>query len=232
MSNYYDDLINKIEELIKKDKKHEALNIIKEELNLPYVPKLYEDKLNNYLAQLDEKKEKKPFMFSREELITIMNESKKHDVNFLLDVSSGFEQYNWNGFEKEIEVILNDKNLDNKVKSIIYNNLVVQGLSYDFKIGKYVINPTKNKTMFETHFALKNLVDLSHKQFDDPSIFDICEKIFFIYVMNCFPESMFFEYKNITNELISIANVMIGTKDVKTLTKEEQELYKIINANH
>lgn len=103
-------------------------------------------------------------------------------------------------------------------------------MSYDFKIANYVINPIKNKTMFETQFALKNLVDLSSKKMDDPSIFDVCEKIFFLYLMNRFPESMFFEYKDITNEIINIANVMLGIKKSNELSTEEKIIFDHINA--
>lgn len=229
--NYYELLIEEIESLINQNKEEEALKKIDEELNLPYVPKIYEEKLQKYLNNLSlSKKDKntKKVYFSREELLTIMSEYKKHDINFLIDICNEFEQYNWVNYEKEIESIFNT-NIDNKVKSIIYNTLVVQNLNHDFKIKNITINPIINKTIFETQFAIQNLLKLSHKQFDDPSIFDICEKIFFIYLMNKFPESLFLEYIDITNELISIANVMLGIKKIEDLNQKEISMYQAIN---
>ncbi|WP_022934574.1 hypothetical protein ACJA28_02330 [Mesomycoplasma moatsii] len=229
--NYYELLIEEIESLINQNKEEEAFKKIDEELNLPYVPKIYEEKLKKYLHNLNlSKKSKniKKVYFSREELLTIMSEYKKHDINFLLDICNEFEQYNWINFEKEIENIFNT-DIDSKVKSIIYNTLVVQNLDHDFKLKNITINPVKNKTIFETQFAIKNLIKLSHKHFDDPSIFDICEKIFFIYLMNKFPESLFFEHIDITNELINIANVMLGIKKTKDLNQKEISIYQTIS---
>lgn len=93
-TNYYDELIEKIKELIKNKKNQEALAIVKEELSLPYVPKIYEEQLNIFLEQLDEKETKKRTYFSREEIITIINEYQKHDVDFVINVCNEMEQYN------------------------------------------------------------------------------------------------------------------------------------------
>lgn len=230
MPNYYDELIKKIEQLLKENKVSEALSLIKEELSLPYVPKQYETKLNDLLSKLEPKKESKKTLFSRDELISIINEYKNHDINFILEISYGFEQYNWNGYEKEIEKIFNFDGLDKKVKCIIYNSLVVQNLSYDFKINQLVLNPTKTKTPFESDFAIRNLVLLSKKDFDDPSLLNICEKIFFIYIMNLFPDSVFFEFKDITNEIANIAKVMLGINKKEDLSTEEINIFNIIKS--
>ncbi|MBD5422902.1 MAG: hypothetical protein HDR43_00135 [Mycoplasma sp.] len=228
--NYYDELIEKIENFIKNNNKIGALKLIKEELSLPYVPKKYEEKLYVFLEQLEIKNEsKKTSYFSRDELIQIIKEYKKHNIDFLLDISSKFDENNWIGYEKEINEIFNYDDLDKKVKSIIYNTLVLQNINYDFTIDKLIINPVKNKTIFETEFALQNLTNLSKQKYEDPSIFSISQKIFFIYLMNCFPNCLFFEFKDITKEIINISNVMLGIKDKKDLTKEETEIFTIIN---
>ncbi len=230
--NYYDELIEEIEQLIKEDKKELALKKIKEELSLPYVPKLYEEKLFSFLNQIgyqEQDKNQKKSIFSREELLTIMNEYRKHDIDFLFDISNGFEQYNWVGYEKDIETILNYDDLDNKVKALIYNNLVIQNLNYDFRINQLIINPIKNKTSFETLFALKNLEAIQKKDFEDPSLREMCQKLLFLYIMNKFPNSMFIEYEDISEQLLKISQVMIGQINRDELSAKENALYEIIN---
>ena len=135
--NYYDEIIEKIELLINEQKNDQALKILNEELSISYVPREYEEKLIKLKNKIEpEKEQKRKSLFSREELLTIVNEYEKHDINFLVDICNGFEEYNWNGFEKELEKIFNLKNLDSKIKSVIYNNLVVQNMNYEFKIEK------------------------------------------------------------------------------------------------
>lgn len=228
--NYYEQLLENVRKLIDSKKNELAIEMIEEELNLPYVPKIYEEELTKYLSILKkETKNNKNHQFSKDEIIVIMNEYKKYDVDFLLNVTTMFDQYNWNGYEIDIENILNYSDLDPKAKSMIYNNLAIQNINYDFKINSLTINPFKNKTIFETNFVLKNLEAIIKKQIDDISIIDICKKILFIYVMNMFPNSLFIEYENIANELINISKVMIGLKSVEELSTKEKGIYNIIN---
>lgn len=228
--NYYDELIENIEILISENKKNEAAKIIEEELSLIYVPLEYEKKLNSYLDQIQPKNDKnnKQKLFSREEILTIINEYRKHDNNFLIEIASLFDENNWRGFEKEINDIFNLKELDNKVKSIIYNSLVVQDIDYNFQIDNLKINPKENKTIFETEFSLKNLSILSKKDFEVSNVFDVCEKIFFIYIMNQFPSCLFFKFEDITNEISNIAYVMLGIKKEHNLTEKEKNIFSII----
>lgn len=227
--NYYEELIEKLENLIKDNKNTEVLKILNEELSLPYVPKEYEEKFHQLLLEVLPEKQTKKSFFSRDELITLINEHKKYDVSFLLDISNGFNEYNWIGYEKQIQDIFDLKNLDNKIKCSIYNSLVIQNIDYDFLINNIKLNPFKNKTIFETNFAIKNLMNLDKKDLKDKTINSICEKIFFIYLMNEFPKCMNFEYKDISGELISIAEVMIGNRNIEELNESEKKLYLDIN---
>lgn len=228
--NYYDELIENIEQLISNNKKDEALKIIKDELSLIYVPIEYEKKLNSYLHQIEPENEesKRQKLFSRDELITIISEYEKHSSEFLIEIASLFDENNWRGYENQINKIFNLKNLDKKVKSIIYNSLVVQDIDYDFEIENVKINPKKNKTTFETEFSLKNLMKLSKKDYEISNVRDVSERIFFIYIMNQFPKCLSFDYEDITEEISNIAYVMLGIKSENDLNEKEKEIFSII----
>ncbi len=230
MSNYYDELIQKIEKLIEENKLKEALILIEDELKMPYIPKIYEDKIINLYEKLNpniDSKIKQTY-FSKEEIIEMILDYEKYDVQFLIDLCSNLDVYNWNNNTDDLQNIFNFKNLDNKIKSIIYNTLATQGIDYNFNIKNQIINPSKNKTIFETDFSIKNLISLSKKNIENPGIIEVAQKIFFIYLMNQFPKSLFFEYKDISNEFINISEVMLGIKSNNDLTLEEQKIYKII----
>lgn len=226
--NYYDELIKKIKDLIEIKKNNEALNLINEELSMPYVPKIYEQKLYDLLSIVNpEKANEKKIYFSRDELLIMFENYKDFDNDFLLNISSYFEEFNWKGHEDKIEKILINKNIDNKIKSIIYNNLALQNIDYDFKVENYKINPHKNKTIFETDFAFRNFFNLENEDFKNPSIKSISKKIFVIYLMNTFPDSLFFDFENINKEIINISKFMIGEN--KILNSKEKKIYEKIN---
>lgn len=228
--NYYEEVIEKIDSLIKENKKEQALSIIKEELSIPYIPRIYEEKFKFFLEILETKREKNNGYFSKDELITIMFEFSKYSIDFILSVASSFDMYNWNSYENEIEKILNFDNLNSKAKSIIYNNLVIQNINYNFFIKKenVYINPLKNKTTFETIFCLKNMELIKSKIINNPSLSNICEKVFFIYILSIFPNSFFMKFKDISNEIIKISEVMIGEKKIEELNEFEVEIYNVI----
>ena len=230
--NYYEELIEKIEELISKKENQEALKLIKDELSLPYIPKIYEDKIYHYYNLLnneDEQETKKNNYFSRDEILSMLNNFKNYDLDFLISITSLFDQYNWKGFEDQIETILNFNDLDNKIKSLIYNCLVTHEINYDFQINSFKINPFKNKTIFETEYSLKNIYKIKKTKVDNPSITEISQKIFFLYLMNLFPKSLFFVYEDVSSIFIKIANIMIGNLDQNSLNKEEEKIFKTIN---
>lgn len=230
--NYYEELIEKIEELISKKENQEALKLIKDELSLPYIPKIYEDKIYHYYNLLnneDEQETKKNSYFSRDEILSMLNNFKNYDLDFLISITSLFDQYNWKGFEDQIETIFNFNDLDNKIKSLIYNCLVTHEINYDFQINSFKINPFKNKTIFETEYSLKNIYKIKKTKVDNPSITEISQKIFFLYLMNLFPKSLFFVYKDVSSIFIKIANIMIGNLDQNSLNKEEKQIFKTIN---
>lgn len=228
--NFYEETIEKINDLIKDNQIKEALKIIQDELSMPYIPKKYElifKKLLNELEMKDKLKKRK--YYSRDEIIDIFANFEQYEENFLLEISTYFEEQNWKGYEKIIDKIFQLPNLNKNIKIIIYNALTSQEINYDFIINGFKINPIKNKTIFETNFAIKNMVDLEEHNFKNPSLYDICKEIFFIYLIEEFPNSLFFKYQNINNEIINIANVMLGIRKISELNEKETKIYNIIN---
>lgn len=73
------------------------------------------------------------------------------------------------------------------------------------------------------------MVDLEEYNFKNPSLYDLCKEIFFIYLIEEFPNSLFFKYENINEEIINIANAMLGINQLNKLNEKEIKIYNIIN---
>ena len=63
MDTYYEDILNKVEQLIAENDIQNAFCILEEELSMPYIPKAYEDRLislyNDCRSQINESRKSK-----------------------------------------------------------------------------------------------------------------------------------------------------------------------------
>lgn len=85
--NYYDDILNKINELIKNNDINKALSIVEEELRAPYLPKVFNEKLlsiydnfhkNNTFIMNDEMIEDFLYSTNEKQLIAVDQLNKKN----------------------------------------------------------------------------------------------------------------------------------------------------------
>lgn len=141
--NYYDEILNKIEELISKEEYSETLKIIEEELNVPYIPREIESKFNSYYEEIkqktfiykslnDEEIEKYLFMDKEHQLIAV-SELDKKNLRDYLDLCNKY--LSSKGF-KNAKVLLIDSLIRQEINEEV--KYVDEGLEYNF-IPKYVI---------------------------------------------------------------------------------------------
>lgn len=230
--NYYDELIERINEHIKTNNNKEAILLIEEELRLPYIPIDYEKKILKIYQDINNElgiKKNKNHVFSKDEIIDIfLKFNNEHSNDFLLEISQLMLSYSWNNYLSEIQNIFNLTTIKKNVKASIYNVLSIQNINHVFQIEKIELNPYKNLTTFETTFASKNFELLSNENFDDYTVIDVSKKILMLYVLNLFPQSMNFKFKDITNDLIMVAQFMLGKIQEKELSSLQKSIYKTI----
>lgn len=139
--NYYDDILNKIYSLILEENFDEAKALIINELNVPYVPKDVEEKLYQYLQQINEKTftiktiadediEKYLYMDEDHQLLAVDELNKKNLRNYL-DICNNYLQSN--GF-KNAKVLLIDSLIRQEISDEI--KYIDDGIEYNF-IPKY-----------------------------------------------------------------------------------------------
>lgn len=230
--NYYDELMEKIEQLISQNQLDEANKLIEIELALPYVPNVYEQKLINIQKQIKPETKTTKAFFSKDEIIDIfLKHQNEHSNQFLLEVAQMIINYQWLDYVQEIQQIFNQKQLANNLKATIYNCLSLQNLNYDFQIDQVQLNPFINKTVFETDFAVANFEELENINLSEPNLISIAKQLLIIYLLNLFPKSMNLESKMIANDLIVIARLMLGELEIKQLNQNQIHIYQIIKLN-
>lgn len=230
--NYYDELMEKIEQLISQNQLDEANKLIEIELALPYVPNVYEQKLIAIQKQIKPESKTTKAIFSKDEIIDIfLKHHHEHSNQFLLEVAQMIINYQWLDYIQEIQQIFNQNQLANNLKATIYNCLSLQNLNYDFQIDQVQLNPFINKTLFETDFAVANFEELENINLSEPNLISIAKQLLIIYLLNLFPKSMNLELKMIANDLIVIARLMLGELEIEQLNENQIHIYQIIKLN-
>ena len=124
--NYYDELLEKIDKLMKDLAFDEAKSLIISELNLPYVPSDIEDKLNDYLSQINVATKayksltdddiEKYLNESDEKQLLAVDELGKRNLRDYIDICNNYLQSN--GFAN--------------AKALLIDSLIRQEIDYNF----------------------------------------------------------------------------------------------------
>ena len=147
--NYYDEKIKDIENLIESKKYKEAQKEINNELNVPYVPKIYEDVFNSMLEQILDKLEtnEKTQTISKAVALDylISNDEQKEviAIELLRDHNLHFDK---EIIKTRIETWNFDKNL---LKAYLFEILVEQNIDIDINFNGLNLNPLKNGSILD-----------------------------------------------------------------------------------
>ena len=140
-NNYYNDSIDKIENLIKEEKYEKALDILVEEMSMPYIPLKYEETFSKLFRKITidieelESKTKFRTILKEEEIIDALNNSDVEPLHLELAISS-LKNINIRIILKEIKIYLQNKDKDDFIKTLILLELVNQNIDEEIKIIK------------------------------------------------------------------------------------------------
>lgn len=172
--NYYQSTLNDIKKLIDKKKYKEALLIINDEFNAPYVPKEFEIALKEILTSIKDPKENfnnkisqyniEEYLFAKEKELQILA------INFL-------KNSNIINYLDLIDLFMNDNNVDIDIKQILLILLIENKIDYKLKINfnnfKTIINPSLIKTFFDNDNIIKLIKIFEDKYTNNPSYFNL-----------------------------------------------------------
>lgn len=223
--NYYDEIIEHIIEESKTDKE-KAILMLKKELSMPYIPENYEQDMKKLLTKLDVAPAKELTATREEILECFSSEINNGKKLFLINKIS---EFNWSGYEKQIEIIFNDKKVRANFKSIFLEHLIEQKFDYVFTIGEMKINPSKVESIFKSEFCIKNIgIIENNSEVKDQIIKRIAVETLLIYVSSLFPNNVSMKFEDISKDLIIVANVLLG-KSEKIITPVAQTILDFVS---
>lgn len=165
--NYYDELIENIEKLLKEKDYEKAKSIILNELNLPYIPSDIEIKLNNYLSQIKEA------TFALKSLTDDDIEAYLKDNNQKQLIAC--DELGKRNLRDYIDICNNFLKSDGyrNAKALLIDSLIRQEINYVFKYvndgSLLVFNPSKLNLIEETEQFINAKNKIEEYYLKDPS---------------------------------------------------------------
>lgn len=206
--NYYDELIEKIENLLSEKEYEEVKTLIISELNLPYVPKDIESKLNSYLSII------------KNATYTIKTLSDDEILNYLDD-----------SFDKQLLAVdeLSRKNLRDYIdccdsylkgsgyanaKALLIDSLIRQEINYNFSFlndGSLIeFNPSEMNVIEETDDFKDALKILGEYYLKDPSKLQMGTEL--LYKESLLTLPMQINGKNVSKKIIDYIDKAFSAK--------------------
>lgn len=234
INTYYKSIISKVKKMINQKKYDDAIFILEDELETPYIPVEFQTELEDMLINISADKNyfeglSKIEHLNRDQLLNKIFENNKLNSSA---IHLFFERYSNNIKEKELlyfENVFLNRNLNNDEKTLLFEALAFQRIDYTFKFYNknvkedFEINPI-NTLIFEQIPLFKNsqklIDDLASKE---PSLLNFCFNILFLIYKYYFPVIPSFDYKELSK---SIFNYMISTLQGEKI--KEDEITKLI----
>lgn len=193
---YYDVVAMQIAILTELQEYDEAIEILVEELSMPYIPNNYEQMFNHaydevLLAKQEERDFSKSSVFNNEDLENIL---LRDDVN--VDVVymaiEQLQETNIRMFLPMIRAYLKKTNQPDLAKSLLLELLIDQGVDEDLVIVKneieYPINPSMECNILQQEVAIYLEENLMHRvEVDNPSLSQLCREFATYYLYTIYP---------------------------------------------
>ncbi len=225
INEYYTSICKDILQLIQEQKYNEALAIIDAELEQPYIPTEYYQKLiqirdDTIFEKKEVEYENKINSMSKLEIWNKIYDEKKHvfdDVYFNLLLNKYGEEFDKTDFAI-IEKIFSDKKLDNVSKSILLNFLQSSKIDYEFNFyNNYLNDFFKINPIIQTDLN-KQVIDLCkelEKHFaKNISKSEIAISLIQVLATKFVPNNIHFNKNDIINSVINITNSLFGEEQI------------------
>lgn len=192
MSNYYDECLKQIDDLLKVGKNKEALDQVSTELQMPYVPEPYFSKFNQYLNEIVvDAKPKSQYFESVEEIEFALMGNEALQQKAILSL----ERMNLRSEAQWIQDILVDEKIQDWVKKQILlfmmeqelqgtYPILMQGLQEEIKIQE-LIHPQASVAYATCAKGLQEALES-----DNPSMLILCMGELEMMALEAFPHQM------------------------------------------
>ncbi len=222
MSAFYESIIEKITGLYKANKKDDALKIIREELDQPYMPLEYLELFEQLALKIESETKQENYIkrfnnMSKLELLDKFYSPENHTCDVFLF------QYFLNKYRSELKLpdmlyiqdVFLDKIMRNEDKLFLIEHLNQFKISYDFKFyNSYTsesstINPRNHLLPDKIPLFTESLKLINKKCFNDPSLQSLIVDLMYIMYSYFYPEPPDFTIDNFTFTLIDYAKALL-----------------------
>jgi len=240
LEKYYLNVIEIILKLQMEKKYSEAVEIIQEELQAPYIPLEFEGKLSELLAdvsfEINEENEGNKFLkFTREELL---EKIKIYSEGSIYAVMIFFERFKADYKESEIKLlknVLSLENVGNDLKIVILEQLKLNLFEgkcnfYSYSMKKnYEIDIQSQKFINEERIFIETFSRTSNLYYDEPMTNDLANNMIFAIYNHYFPDfSSIKSEKDLVVGLVQALGVILGNQKAKDSTKLCKEILNIM----
>ncbi|AHI52699.1 DUF3196 family protein [Spiroplasma culicicola] len=194
-NNYYQEIIEKINNLIQEGEYEQAMNLVRDELNVPYVPFDFENqleeiswKINGLLSQNVDNSYLNWNLDKVSEIMTQSLDQQLHLVAF--DALRGL---NARKLLDQIKAYFLNVDIKNEYKTFLLMVLIEQKMDEIFEIKKGDLTIRINPATFDLKESQKFLKELEHilenAIYDiNPSLHTVCIQVANTYYYNIFPD--------------------------------------------
>ena len=178
MADYYQEILARIEQLMKEEKIQEAFERVSEELSMPYIPYVYQDafeKLQRELKSSINNSEFKSTILSFDEI----EEALLKDELSALEAIQSLKQLHLAPFAQRIQKLL-DTGLTKSIESLLILILIEQQVDVVFTINREFrveFNPLYVEHPADTDGFLLAKETLERLLVKDPSTYQLCEQL-------------------------------------------------------
>ena len=192
MNDFYRDLLSNINDLINKKQYQKALNLIDEELNMPFVPQQIEDRLVSFKEEILphlENETKQQFLSNQQlyQYLTSTDAKCYKALQFL-------KQANVRNYLPIVESILADSSVNHLIKSLLFEILIDQRVDKEIVFVSHnksqKINPiSTDKVLQQESF---NLVNKKLEAFvkNNPSFLNQCQLVLVNALYDLYPDML------------------------------------------
>lgn len=195
--NYYQDIIEKINALYKDGQFEQAINILVEELKMPYIPLKYEKEFSRLFKEItlaSEDKiinEKYKKVLTNNEIIKIFESKEPTELEIELAINS-LEKINIRQVLKKLQKILIDPTKNDFIKTLIFLNLVKQKIDEEIIFVKqdetHTLKPSDCEILEESKVLAAISRLLEEHLYQNQTQLDIAFGIMQSYLIIIFPK--------------------------------------------
>ena len=182
--NYYEEILNEIEENIDNGQFLEAERLIRNELSVSYIPRDVERKLNEYLSRIRRDSFEKRSLSDEQ----IEDYLQKDEIHQLMAVDE-LNKKNLRNYVDTVQSYLSGDGYLNG-KALLIDSLIRQEINCDFIYNGETFNPSKIIVPEKSEGFLSALELIRERFMKDPSMMAMAEQLLYKEALMALPETL------------------------------------------